>query len=101
MTPNNTRIVAAPVGHRLDLQPGDMEPNAFICKGCGTRFQEIKYGAGFERCGAVMAAGKKYMLCPRCLSYVMEFLESLSDPSRLVSFTRELIEVQSGRERNP
>lgn len=82
------------VGSGHDLKPGDMEPTAFICKGCEIRVQETRFGAGFQRCGAVMA-DKKYMLCPRCISLVMEFLESLTELPRLVSFTRELIESKS------
>ena len=78
------------VGTGRSLRPGEMEPTAFICKGCSARIQEAKYGAGFERCGAVMA-DKKYMLCRRCLSIVMELLEAMADQAALAKFCRELI----------
>jgi len=58
--------------------PGDMEPTAFICAGCSSRIQEPKYGTGFRGCGS-LRADKEYRLCPRCLSAMRKFLDSLPD----------------------
>jgi hypothetical protein len=59
-------------------RPGEMEPSAFICAGCFDRVQETKYGAGFRGCGSVRA-DREYRLCPKCLSAVRKFLESLPE----------------------
>jgi len=59
-------------------QPGEMEPTAFVCAGCFGRVQEVKYGAGFRGCGSVRA-DREYRLCPKCLSAVRKFLESLPE----------------------
>lgn len=68
---------------------GDMEPTAFVCKGCGARVQEEKYGSGFKSCGMVVA-DRKYYLCCRCLSFVMELLEALPSSESRGKFSDEL-----------
>lgn len=74
---------------------GDMEPRAFVCKGCSCRVQEAKHGSGFEKCGVIIA-DCQYHLCRRCLSIVMEFLESYERGS-FEAFAKELIRELGGR----